>query len=74
MLLLFRSLGGGNCMAAKNSRPYDHGAKQQQYAKYVGVQDGIAQQNPDQAEAGAGRTEGEVKSFSGATGKTQQDQ
>ena len=74
MLLLFRPLGGGSRMAAKNSRPYDDRAKQQQYAQHVGVQYGIAKENPDQAEAGAGRAEGEVKPFPGAAREAQQNQ
>ena len=61
-------------MAAKNSRAYDDRAKQQEHAQHIGVQDRIAQQNPDEAEGGAGCTEGEVKPFPGAAREAQQDQ
>jgi ankyrin repeat protein len=53
----------------------DHdGAGQQQHAQDIGVQHGIAEQDSDQAEGRAGRTEGEVQSFLGTARVAQQDQ
>src|ERR1039458_2748368 len=52
----------------------EHGAKQQQHARHVSVEYGIAQQNSYQPEGSAGRAESEIKLLLRAMREAQQDQ